>query len=176
MKQELIMAKRPKRLMYAGGGVLILGIILGQYFGLTPGINTGSGDGEEKKESPADSQAIMASTQSDIVPVLIQPEPNPEPKQKKTQSELPLKVLDILIDNRSYLVKASSQPQDQYRPAEIGEIVQQAKQASGDEDGIRIRVYRKGSARVIPESLLKDELKKAGFAPHMIDWKIHLVD
>lgn len=168
------MAKRPKRLMYAGGGVLILGIILGQFFGLTPGINTGpgEGEGEEKTKSTADSQAILASTESDIVPVLIQP----EPKQKRSQSELPLKVLDILIDDRSYLVKASSQPQDRYRPAEIEEIVQQAKQASGDEDGIRIRVYRKGSARVIPESLLKDELKKAGFAPHTIDWKIHLVD
>lgn len=166
------MAKRPKRLMYAGGGVLILGIILGQFFGLTPGINTGPGEGETKKESTNDSPAILASTESDIVPVLIQP----EPKQKISQSELPLKVLDILIDDRSYLVKASSQPQDQYRPAAIEEIVQQAKQASGDEDGIRIRVYRKGSARVIPESLLKDELKKAGLAPHMIDWKIHLVD
>ncbi|MDF1744962.1 MAG: hypothetical protein P1V19_14795 [Gimesia sp.] len=165
------MAKRPKRLMYAGGGVLILGIILGQFFGLTPGINTGSGDGEEKTEPAEDPRAILASTESDIVPVLIQPEP-----KHKTLAELPLKVLDILIDDRSYLIKASSQSQDRYQPAEMKQIIQQAKRTTGDEDGIRIRVYRKGSARVIPESLLKDELKKAGLSPQMIDWKNHLVD
>ncbi|MFH1303514.1 MAG: hypothetical protein ABIK07_20845 [Planctomycetota bacterium] len=166
------MAKRSKRVMYAGGGVLILGIILGQFFGLTPGINSGSGDGEEKTAPEEDSRAILASSSSDIVPVLIQP----EPKQNKSQSELPLKVLDILIDDRSYLIKAGSQPQDHYRPAEMEEIVQQARQTTGDEDGIRIRVYRKGSARVIPESLLKEELQKAGLSPQVIDWKIHLVD
>jgi len=166
------MSKRPKRMMYAGGGVLILGIVLGQYFGLTPGINTGPGDGEEKTETvDEESRAIMASTESDMVPVLIQPEP-----KQKSLAELPLQVLDILIDDRSYLIKASSQPQDRYRPAEIKEVIQQAKRATGDEDGIRIRVYRKGSARVIPETLLKDELKIAGLAPQMVDWKNHLVD
>jgi hypothetical protein len=165
------MTKRPKRLMYAGGGVLILGIILGQFFGLTPGINTGSGDGEEKTAPIEDSQAIMASTESDIVPVLIQPEP-----KQKSLAELPLKVLDILIDDRSYLIKAASQSQNRYQPAEIKAVIQQAKRSTGDEDGIRVRVYRKGSARVIPESLLKDELKQAGFSPQMVDWKIHLVD
>lgn len=165
------MTKRPKRLMYAGGGVLILGMVLGQFFGLTPGINSGSGDGEEKPASTDDSRAIMASTESDIVPILIQPEP-----KHKSLDELPLKVLDILIDNRSYLIKASSQPQERYRSADIKEVIQQAKRATGDEDGIRIRVYRKGSARVIPESLLKDELKNAGLAPQMVDWKNHLVD
>ncbi|MFK7777427.1 MAG: hypothetical protein QM501_04815 [Gimesia sp.] len=165
------MAKRPKRLMYAGGGVLILGMVLGQFFGLTPGINSGSGDGEEKPAPADDSRAIMASTVSDIVPILIQPEP-----KHKSLDELPLKVLDILIDNRSYLIKASSQPQERYRSAGIKEVIQQATRATGDEDGIRIRVYRKGSARVIPESLLKEELKNAGLAPQMVDWKNHLVD
>lgn len=158
--------------MYAGGGVLVLGIILGQYLGLTPGINSGSGEGTEKKAPEVDTQSILASTQSDIVPVLIQP----EPKKNKSASETPLKVLDILIDNRSYFVKAHSQPQTSYHPAEIKEVIAQAKQATGDEDGIYVRVYRKGSARVIPESLLKEELKKAGIPPEKIDWKIHLVD
>ncbi|MCA9014746.1 MAG: hypothetical protein KDA77_05370 [Planctomycetaceae bacterium] len=168
------MTKRPKRLIYAGGGVLILGIILGQFFGLTPGINTDSGPGEsEKTTRPADdTQAILASSESDIVPILIEP----EPKQDSSQLEVPLKVLDILIENRSYRIKSAAQSQDRYRPAEIDEIIRLAKQTSGDEDGIRIRVYRKGSARVTPESQLKDELKKAGLSQQMIDWKTHLVD
>lgn len=168
------MTKRPKRLIYAGGGILILGIILGQFFGLTPGINTdsGSGEGEEQTETAEDPQAILASSESDIVPILIQPEPN----QHKSQSESPLKVLDILIEDRSYLIKSADQPQKQYRPAEIAEIIRLAKQTTGDEDGIHIRVYRKGSARVTPESQLKDELKKAGLSTQKIDWKTHLVD
>lgn len=168
------MTKRPKRLMYAGGGVLILGIILGQYFGLTPGINTDSGPGESEKPTQAsdDTQAILASSESDIVPILIEP----EPQQDKSQLDVPLQVLDILIDDRSYLIKSAAQPQDRYRPAEIAEIVKLARQTSGDEDGIHIRVYRKGSARVTPESQLKEELKKAGLSQQMIDWKTHLVD
>lgn len=168
------MTKRPKRLMYAGGGVLVLGIILGQFFGLTPGINTDSGPGESEatSESADESQAILASSESDIVPILIAP----EPKQDKTRLELPLQVLDILIEDRSYRIKSAVQPQNRYRPAEIEEIIQFAKQTSGDEDGIHIRVYRKGSARVTPESQLKEELKKAGLSQQMIDWKNHLVD
>ncbi|QDU08326.1 hypothetical protein [Gimesia aquarii] len=166
------MSKRRTRMMYAGGGVLALGIILGQYFGLTPGINSGSGEGEEKAAPGTDPQSILASTETEIVPVLIQP----EPEQSKSQSEAPLKVLDILIDNRSYFIKAASQPKEKYRRAEIVEIISQAKKATGNEDGIHIRVYRKGSARVIPESLLKEELKKSGLSSEMIDWKIHLVD
>jgi hypothetical protein len=168
------MTKRPKRMMYAGGGVLILGIILGQFFGLTPGINTDSGPGESEQttESADESQSIMASSESDIVPVLIEP----EPKKNKSQLEVPLRVLDILIEDRSYLIKSATQPEDSYQPAEIDKIIQFAKQTSGDEDGIRIRVYRKGSARVIPESQLKDALKKAGLSQQTIDWKIHLVD
>lgn len=165
------MTKRPKRLMYAGGGVLVLGIILGQFFGLTPGINSGSGDGDNETEPVEDSQAIMASTESDLVPVLIQPESKP-----KSLAELPLKVLDILIDDRSYLMKAASQSQDRYQQADLKEVIQQAKRSTGDDDGIRVRVYRKGSARVIPESMLKEELMKAELTPQMIDWKIHLVD
>lgn len=168
------MRKRPKKMMYAGGGVLILGIILGQYFGLTPGINSGSGDGEDQAESePAvNPESIMASSESEIVPVLIQPESSPQ----KSLAELPLQVLDILIDDRSYLVKADSQSREQYRPAEMKEIRKLVGQATGDEDGIRVRVYRTGSARVVPEAVLKDELKKAGLEPQQIDWKVHLVD
>ncbi|QDT93509.1 hypothetical protein [Gimesia algae] len=167
------MGKRPKKLMYAGGGILALGIILGQYFGLTPGINSGSGEAE-KTADPAEeeSRAIMASSESEIIPILIQP----EPKQEKSLAELPVKVLDILIDDRNYLVKAASQSKDKYRPAEMNEILTLAKQASGDADGIHVRVYRTGSARVVPEDRLKEELGNSGLQPHMIDWKIHLID
>lgn len=166
------MAKRRNRLIYGGGGVLILGIILGQFIGLTPGINSGPGAGTEKKSSDESTKTALASTESDLVPVLIQP----EPEKDKAASESPLKVLDILIDNRSYFVKAHTQAQTSYRPAEIEEIIQLAKQATGDEDGIQVRVYRKGSARVIPETLLKEELNKSGLPSEKIDWKIHLVE
>ena len=167
------MGKRPKKMMYAGGGILALGIILGQYFGLTPGINSGPGEAEKTADTAdEESRNIMASTESEIIPVLIQP----EPKQEKSLAEIPLKVLDILIDDRSYLIKAASQPKDKYRPADINEILTLAKQASGDEDGIHVRVYRTGSARVDPEASLKEELGKSGLQPQMIDWKIHLID
>lgn len=168
------MSKRPKRLMYAGGGVLLLGIILGQFFGLTPGINTDSGPGEVEKSTAEEeeNQTVLASSDSDVVPILIEPEPKP----KQTQLELPIKVLDVLIEERSYLIKSAAQGKDAYRPAEIEEIIGLAKQATGDEDGIRIRVYRKGSARVVPESQLKAALKNAGVSAESIDWKTHLVD
>jgi len=168
------MRKRPKKMMYAGGGILILGIILGQFFGLTPGINTGPGEGEKQPQTDSEesSQTIMASNESDVVPVLIQP----EPRKEKSLAELPLKTLDILIDDRSYLVKSDSQSREQYHPAELQEIIRLARQATGDEDGIRVRVYRKGSARVVPEAKLKEELKQAGLESQQIDWKVHLVD
>lgn len=167
------MGKRPKKMMYVGGGILALGIILGQYFGLTPGINSGPGEAEKTADTAdEESRNIMASSESEIIPVLIQP----EPKQEKSLAEIRLKVLDILIDDRSYLVKAASQPKDKYRPADINEILTLAKQASGDEDGIHVRVYRTGSARVVPEASLKEGLGKSGLQPQMIDWKIHLID
>lgn len=168
------MRKQPKRMMYAGGGVLVLGIILGQFFGLTPGINSGPGQGEDRPESEPEksSPSIMASTESEMVPVLIQP----EPESKQPLAELPLQVLDILIDDRSYLVKADTQPREKYQPADIEQIRKLAQQASGDEDGIRVRIYRTGSARVVPEKTLKEELKKAGLDSQQVEWKVHLID
>lgn len=168
------MRKKPKRMMYAGGGVLVLGIILGQFFGLTPGINSGPGQGEEQPESEPEesSPAIMASTESEEVPVLIQP----ESEKEKSLAELPIEVLDILIDDRSYLVKANSQPRGKYQPAEIEQIRTLASRATGDDDGIRVRIYRTGSARVVPEKVLKEELKKAGLETQQVEWKVHLID
>ena len=168
------MRKQPKRMMYAGGGVLILGIILGQYLGLTPGINSGPGEGEGRvePESEESSPSVMASTESDMVPVLIQP----EPREQKSLAEIPLQVLDILIDDRSYKVKADSQPREKYQPADMETILMLAGRATGDEDGVKVRVYRTGSARVVPEKTLKEELTKSGLDTQQVEWKSHLID
>lgn len=83
--------------------------------------------------------------------------------------------LQVLIDGRRYAVKQTDNGTSEYRPVELSRLVDLAKQAPGDEDGVRVRIARRESSRATAERRLEDELMEAGLPPESIVWESELL-
>ena len=66
----------------------------------------------------------------------------------------------VVIRDRGFFLKSG----DEETPIELGELITLIQSAQGDEDGIKLRVYRSASARVTTELALRDALKAAEIA------------
>ena len=58
----------------------------------------------------------------------------------------------------------------------LTKVVALAKAASGDEDGIRVRIYRKPSSRASTENELQDALIDAGITENQTVWIANPID
>lgn len=129
------------------GGVLIAGIVAGVYLAdFLKGFGLGSGNtwkpnstNSTTKSTPADTNS--ESTIDDIA----------------ADGDAPA-VIKVLIDGWTYLLRT---PSGEER-VELSRIVQLVKAATGDDDGIRIRIYRKPTSRVQAETDLESALAAAG--------------
>ncbi len=82
------------------------------------------------------------------------------------------KVVKVVIDNRSYFLRTA----DGDQATELNDLVSLARAAAGDEDGIRIRIYRKKSSRPSAEEALRDALVAAGVPEEQAAWPANPVD
>ena len=55
-----------------------------------------------------------------------------------------------------------------YKVAAVSEVVETALKATGNEDGIKVRILRKASAKVVTWSMLRSELENSGIASSAI--------
>jgi hypothetical protein len=83
-------------------------------------------------------------------------------------------VLHVLIDGRQYLVRKPADGGEEYQPATLDEVVELAQATPGDEDGIRVRINRRGSARATAEIALRDRFTAAGLPPESIREQVGL--
>lgn len=150
--------------------VLVAGIAAGIYLsdylkGLGGGWGPGSGGapstGTTATTTPESSELPNLSANVDPV---ISPEPEIPP--------IATPVLKVLIADRSYSVRYPEGDQ----AAELKQIVALAKTAKGDEDGIRVRVYRRLSSRTSAELELRDALIAAGINEDQTVWVANPVD
>jgi hypothetical protein len=84
-------------------------------------------------------------------------------------------VLEVVIDGREYSLRQSGDVKDEYVPASLSEVITLAKETPGNRDGVRVRVYRKGSALPSAEEALQRALQDAGLgesAVQMMDGQL----
>jgi hypothetical protein len=79
---------------------------------------------------------------------------------------LTAKTLRVLIRDRSYFLKDGSQETSITLDALVGAL----RNTDGDEDGIRLRVYRAENARVTADVQLKEALQQAEIPESAIYW------
>jgi hypothetical protein len=121
------------------------------------------------------------------------PTPASEEKKAEPQAEVPdesaptaappgtggqtphSKVLHVLIDGRQYLVERPADGGLEYQPVPLDEVIKLAQAASGDEDGIRVRINRRGTARATAEIALREKLLAAGLSPESIREQVGLM-
>ena len=147
------------------GAALLAGIGLGVYleklnFGWGDGnqfgiANTGTGDGND--------------TQVSVAPVDVINKPA---EAIKEADELPIAVPDVvrvLIDERQYYLRSEIGGGQDLLIA-LPKLIDIVSQAPGDEDGLRVRVYRRSTARASAEEKLKTAFAEAGINDAAIFW------
>lgn len=102
------------------------------------------------------------------------------PAETATQSTpepvAPPAVVYVLIDGREYLLRPGPEGKAAFKPARLEEVVEAALSATGDDNGIRIRIAQKSSSRELAERALRAKLDEAGVPKDSIRWKDEPVD
>lgn len=88
-----------------------------------------------------------------------------------TEESAPADVVYVLIDGRNYLLRRGPEDKASFQPASLDEVVQAAQAAIGDDNGIRVRIAQKSSARETTERALRARLDEAGIPGDAIRWK-----
>lgn len=146
------------------GAVLVAGIATGIYvgkfwkgFGGGSTLGVGVSDGTSLKPGTAKPTETTASK-----------EPDPEPAKPV---EVP-KVVRVVIDNQSYFLRGEAGDE----PIELKQLVELVKAAPGDEDGTRVRIYRRLSSRTSAELALNTALVDAGIKEDQTIWAATPID
>lgn len=146
------------------GGLVVAGAVLGTMIsGLLPGFGAGSGI-EVTTATPTDTDSSHA--------------PKPEDPQQTDSTDVEAapvpKVLEVRVDDRDYLIPDSSEAG--FRRADLSEVITLAKATTGNDEGIRVRIIRSRSARVVAWSTLYDSLEESGLARDSIRMPKELID
>ena len=85
-------------------------------------------------------------------------------------------VVYVMIDGRDYLLRRGPEGKEPYKPATLNEVLEAAQSATGDDNGIRVRVEQKSSSRELSERSLRESFEAAGIPKDAIRWKDEPVD
>jgi hypothetical protein len=153
------------------GGLVVIGAVIGSLMsGLLPGLGPGSGIGVQASAS-GDPDSGSPNTPDE-------PQPEPatidEPPAATVEVAAPPSVLEVRVDQHDYLVSDGSA--DGFRTAQLDDVVKLAQSTTGNDDGIRVRIMRTKSARLVAWSTLHDALEKSGLARDSIRMPKQLID
>lgn len=135
--------RSPVKKALAGGGVILaLGVLLGMFMKLP-----GWGGGTTMLSTTSGDQSGTTTTNKDST----------------TDQGLPTAgLITVLIDDRDFSLAKKSGDELTYEAIALEEIVELAKDLPGNEDGIKVRVLRKETARATAEANLRNALIDAG--------------
>lgn len=145
------------------GITVVLGVVIATLLnGGLPGFGTRNGNADEDGSTAE----VVASTEPESPAEAPPAQPDEEPKaEEKSENKPDIKVLDILVDGHDYQISLRGKG---YTTFPLARIVETAKVTSGNEDGIRVRILRRDSARVVAWSRLYEALEDAGISKDAI--------
>jgi hypothetical protein len=82
----------------------------------------------------------------------------------------------VVIDAQEYFLEQRTADGSEYVPASLEQIVELARKAEPDEDGIRVQIKRRGSSRQSAETALNAALRDAGLGEEQIQQHAGFVD
>lgn len=139
-----------KRMRYIIGGALVLGIVAGVWLSdLLKGL--GSGNGVGIGQAGLEGVAVQidpATTGSDLG------------LSSESTTGVAATSLKVLIKDRGYFLRTG----DLDSTIDLEALVPMVQAATGDDDGIKLRIYRSGTARVTAELQLREALRAADVA------------
>lgn len=137
------------------GAALVVGIAAGVWLGeFWKGFGWGGGSGL----GPGDSLLVTTQPTHSTTPPTEDDARDSPPASRQT--------VRVVIRDRSYYLKQSREEQ----PIALQDLVALVQQAQGDEDGIRLRVYRAESSRATAELQLQEALRAVDIPESAIYW------
>ena len=135
-----------------GGGIVVVAALVGVWLsGLFKGFGPG-GTGEGEGDGPAEYRAaVPTSTEA-------------EDADDTSPLSEPARVVEVLIDGETYSVRRSIAGGAEWHPADRDEIVRLADAASGDSQGVRVRIRRRSTSLPSAEQELEEALLQAGLS------------
>ncbi len=136
--------------------ILVLGVAAGVWMsdlwkGFGGGKGLGLGDGDKPRAVSTDSDGRAA------------PESGGDGPASTTHAG---QTVRVVIRDRDYFLKEGSRE----TPLPLDQLVNAVREVPGDDDGIRLRVYRAESARVTTELELREALQKAEIPESATYW------
>jgi len=162
------MAERSRGLLFRKrnilGAALLAGIGLGVYlgqwggfgfFGSGKGIGTGQGDGLSQTQVNSASSSSQSSKRSTA-----------ETLEKESETDKVTDVVSVVIEEKQFLRLDGKKT----TPMTLAKLIDLVKEAPGNDDGVRLKIYEKESARASAEEALKTALEKADVPAEAIFW------
>lgn len=165
------MAERSRGLLFRKrnilGAALAAGIGLGIYLGQWGGFGffgSGKGTGNGQGEGLSETQVNTAAPSYEALE-----EAKSRAADKVDEEAVPGKgpdVINVVIDEKQFLRLIGKKTTS----ISLEKLIDLVKQAPGDQDGVRVKIYEKDSARASAEEALKTALKKAEIPADSIFW------
>jgi len=138
------------------GGALLAGIGLGIYIGKFNGLGWGPGDGKNGENNGQ----TRATTDTTAVPT------TPVESSEQADPKTAPKFVRVVVDEHNYLLREGGKEES----IQLPQLIKLIEKAPGDEEGIRVKIYQKLSARMAALEEIKKELNAAGIPDTAIFW------
>jgi len=151
-------------------------VILATFFsGVIPGLGGSgdSGDGQPAVQVGVTEPSGLAAAGDGQKPEDAGSPEDGTAAPSESADDPPPELIEVVVERDIYGLQ---QPDGRYRVVPISEVLEAARRATGNEDGIKVRIRRKASAKVVAWSTLESELQDSGISPSAILIPKKLID
>jgi hypothetical protein len=152
------------------GALIVIAALVATLFMNGPGAGTGDDDGDAEVSS----EELVASAHPEDA--MLKASENPGGLTDSEQVALSGGTLQILIDEFDYFMQVPGQEQTTWEPIELSRLTKVAQQASGDSNGIRIRIQKRVTARASAEREILQQLNAVGIGADAVFESSELVE
>ena len=131
---------------------------------------TGS-DPQDKQEKTATSQVeskappAVSPSHTEVHPIGNEPDASGTTDQAEYE---PQPTVYVVVNGRDYLLRKGPEDRSSQKPATLQDVVAAAKLATGDENGVRVRIFETKTARTTATNALLDHLAEANIPRDVI--------
>ncbi len=159
------------------GAILVVGVGLA-FLLRNLGMGIGSGNGSDEgnlSNARSDASSVKVDIVGDAAPEQKQEQPVSTKSQKETSSQketIPLpdtsQLVTVIVEEKHYLLGTNSTPPKPVKKIALADLLELTKQARGNQQGIRCRVYYLGTSLPSAEIELNNQLEKIGLKQNEI--------
>jgi len=146
------------------GAILVVGVGLAFLLrNLGMGIGTGNGDDAgDLSNAQSNSSTEKVDIIGDAAPEMPKQTTSTDTKQEAIPLPDTSQLVTIIVEEKHYLLGTNSTPPQSVKKIELTDALEIIKQAKGDNQGIRCRIFYFGSSLPSAETELNNQLKEVG--------------